>query len=202
MECSIRNTVKFMSACLLMLIITGCSSYPDMKGMPGYINEQTSSFDNAVELFMEPAYVYSNADGRSGYSGMSMSLFWKSTNPDNVVLEAYVDGARTISTGESLFFLIDGERVGLRSIDSLTNIETDAGNMGAAIPPSNISSKRYLLRLQFLERILVAKDVRVKLTLRRSYVEGVFPDPKKAGATVRQAFTDFLERIKKKKATL
>jgi hypothetical protein len=52
-----------------------------------------------------------------------------------------------------------------------------------------LSSKRYLIGWQFLDRILAAKDVRIKLDLRRSYVEGIFSDTTMSAA--KPAFIEF-----------
>ena len=61
------------------------------------------------------------------------------------------------------------------------------------IPPKNVSSKRYLLQQDFIEKILNAKDVRVKLDLSRSYVEGIFSDDTMSSAKL--AFSDFMKKL-------
>jgi hypothetical protein len=177
---------------LLPILFVGCAGIP---GMPGHITETKSSFDKSVELSMEPAFVFRNNDGFSG-SDLRLALFWRSTmKPGDIVLEAYVNGAHNFSTGKSLHFNVDSEIVSFTSIDQLTNIDFEPGvYSGVYIPAKNVSSKRYLITSKFLDRLLKAKDVRVKLDLHKTYVEGIFSDTTVSSA--KQAFVKFSEKIK------
>lgn len=192
MESGNNNTITVWVILLLPMLLIGCAGVP---GMPGHIAEAKSSFDESVELSMEPAFVFRNNDGFSG-SDLRLALFWRSTmKPGSMVLEAYVDGAHNFSTGKSLHFNIDGEVVSFISIDQLTDIDFEPGiYSGLYIPAKNVSSKRYLISSEFLDMLLKAKDVRVKLELHRSYVEGVFSDA--TASSAKRAFVKFAEKIK------
>ncbi len=180
-------------ACLALAFcaLTGCSSMP---GMPGNIKESTSTFDNSIELSMQPAFVFRTNDGFSG-SDLRLALFWRSSmRPGDLVVEVYVRGAESFSTGKSLHFNVDGQIISYASIDELTDIQFKPGSYrGVYIPATNISSKRYLINRQFLDRLLSAHDVRVRLDLRKSFVEGIFSDDTPSSA--RRAFKEFSEKL-------
>lgn len=177
---------------LIVLLMAGCASLP---GMPGYIEIKKSSFDGSTHVSMEPALVYRGSNGFSG-SDIKFSLLWSSSMSDEVVLFAQVAGAKSINTGKSLFLDIDGEVVGLKTLDSLTNIETKSGVAGAAyVPASNVSFKRYSVTKEFIQRLLDAKLVKVKLELSDGYHEGIFTDTTTSSAF--NAFKDFVGEASK-----
>lgn len=179
----------------LSFSLTACAA---ILGAPGHITEKQSTFDNSTQLSMEPAFVFRHADGFSG-SDLQLSLFWRSTmQPGQLVLVAYVDGTHNFEQGQSLFFNIDGEIVGFESIDQLTDITFKPGIYDAIyIAGTNVSSKRYLISPSFLEKILNAKDVRVKLNMSRTFVEGVFSDNTMSSA--KRAFIEFQKKLQAQK---
>jgi len=181
----------FLLVMVLIALISGCSSMP---GMPGYISEDQSSFDGSMQLSMEPAFVYRDNDGFSG-SDLKLSLLWRSTmESDDIVLEAFVDGAHSFARDESLHFNVDGEVVSFQAIEQLTNIDYEPGVYSAAyVPGGNVSSKRYLVSREFITRILKASRVGVRLDLRRSFVEGVFSDTTTSSA--HEAFKAFMQKV-------
>lgn len=184
--------LKFIKVFLLSFLIAGCSSMP---GMPGYIDVTKSSFDGSTQVSMEPAFVYRNNDGFSG-SDLKMSLLWRSSmNNDDVVLVAHVFGAESVASGESLHFNIDGQIESFKSIDRLTNIDYEPGVYSTVyIPGQNISSKRYIVTKKFIDRILNASNVKVKLELSRSFVEGIFTDTTPSSSY--GAFKEFIEKAR------
>lgn len=168
-----------------VLLMTACATMP---GMPGFISESTSEFDGSKQIKMEPAWLYNSL--------IKLALF-KNTKIDinDVVLTVVVKGTHSFSEGESLHFNIDGDIVSFKSIDLLTDINTSSGFVGSGIyiPPSNWSSKDYLVSKHFIQRLINAERVVVKVDLRKSFVEGVFSSD--APTTARPAFREFYERI-------
>jgi hypothetical protein len=191
MKSSNHNVVTVFILMLLPILLVGCAGMP---GMPGHITESESSFDKSVQLSMEPGMVFRDNDGYSG-SDLQLALFWRSTmKPGELILEAYVTGAHNFSNEKSLNFNVDGEVTSFTSIDQLTNIVYDPDLfVGGTITGGNVSSKRYLISSVFLDRLLVADDVRVKLDLGRTFVEGVFSDTSLGSA--KQAFVKFIKRV-------
>lgn len=161
-----------------------------MPGMPGYVSETTSNFDNSRQITIEPAWLYN--------SPIKLSLTKTSKMPDStIVLDAVVQGAYNFSQGPSLNFNIDGEIFSFESIDAMTDINTTSGvyNSVAYISPSNWSSKRYIITKSFLNKLINGKRVWVKIDLSKVFVEGEFSSD--APTTARPAFQDFLSRINK-----
>jgi len=185
---------QFLLVTFLLAVLSGCASMP---GMPGYISEEKSSFDGSTQLSMEPAFVYRDNDGFSG-SDLKLSLLWRSTmENDDIVLEAFVDGAHSFAHGESLHFNVEGEVVSFKALEELTNIDYEPGVYSTVyVPGGNVSSKRYLVSREFITRILEASQVGVRLDLRRSFVEGVFSDTTSSSA--HEAFEAFMQKVEQK----
>ena len=183
---------------LLSLFLYGCVT------MPGGIRTNVSEFDGSNEIVMEPAWVCK--ESTFGDCHIKLGLYWRSTMPqDKLILVAMTDGINAFSNGKSLYFNIDGEFVSFDSIDTLTEYDISEGTYmkgfiasgtyvpGIYIPPVNWSSQRYIVDKYFMEKILKAQRVAVRLDLRRGYVEGVFSkdDPMLA----RPAFRDFFNKV-------
>ena len=169
---------------LILLSIISCASMP---GMPGSISESKSEFDGSRQISMEPAWLYN--------SSIKLALF-KNTKmgKNDIILTAVVKGAYNFSDGESLHFNIDGDIVSFRSIDSLTSIDTSSGHVGNIyIPPSNWSSKDYVVNNDLIKRLINAERAVVKIDLRKSYVEGIFSSD--APTTARPAFRTFYQKM-------
>jgi hypothetical protein len=181
--------MKNLLISLFIVSLIGCAGMP---GTPGYISKNVSTFDGTTELSMEPAWV---CEGWSGCA-LKFSLYKNTKMPkDDVILIVIVQGAELISRGESLHFKIDGELVNIQAIDQLTDIEAKSGYYGSGmyIPPSNWSSKRYYVKLSFIEKIVNANEVLVKVDLQNKYVEGIFSSD--APTTARSPFKRFLEKM-------
>jgi len=185
---------KFKLGVLLIFSIyfVGCAT-PDI---PGYIRSSVSEFDGAKEIVMEPAWVCKE----SGFlnCNIKLGLYRRSTMPENqIVLVAVVQDIKSFGEGKSLHFNIDGEIISFESIDTLTEFETKEGTYipysGLYIPPTSWSAKRYLIDKNFLDKILKAQRVAVRIDLRRSYVEGIFS--RDAATLARPAFRDFYNEV-------
>jgi hypothetical protein len=183
------RSLRLIAATVTVLLLVACAiSGP---GVPGHIYESTSKFDNSREITMEPAWLSDSAPG------IKLRLFKSTRMPkDQVVMDTIVAGAHSFARGKSLHFNIDGDIVSFSSIDELTDIETSPGFAGGGyyIPPSNWSSKRYLVTMDFLKRIIAAERVIVKVDLRKTYVEGVFSTD--GFTTARPAFREFCEKVR------
>lgn len=173
---------------VLLFSLAGCASMG--MPLPGDIDERRSTYDNSAELYMTPAW----SGGDAG--GVLFSLLWRSAmNKGDVTLEAIVNGIQTIPPGESLFFKIDGEEYKLVSFDSITDhiIVPPFYANGLYIPGHESSSKRYNATTEFLAKVVNGKDVRVKLYLDRSYIEGSFCND--SSFCAKQCFARFIEKM-------
>jgi hypothetical protein len=169
---------------LLMLLMIGCASTP---GAPGYVTVSSSNFDSSTQVSMEPAWLWN--------SPIKLELFWNTKMPDSqLVISALIQGLETFSDGESLQFNIDGEIVGFTSIDEYTEYETVSGYAGGGIyvPPASFSYKRYIVDLDFINHLISAEEVIVRVSLEASYAEGNFSSD--APTTARPAFRKFISK--------
>ena len=177
--------IKYITFICVVIVLYSCASMP---GVPGHISESISKFDDTKQLSMEPAWLYN--------SPIKLSLLKTTKMPDSLVaLIAVVKGAHNFSSGKSLQFNVDGEVFAFESIDSFTDINTDSGvySSVAYIPPSNWSSKRYVVSKKFIKRLIDANEVWVKIDLFKEFVEGRFSSD--APTTARPAFREFYKRI-------
>ncbi|MBK1780588.1 hypothetical protein JHL22_05100 [Advenella sp. WQ 585] len=166
---------KVILTTLAMISISGCVALNEMSGI-GAIRENTSTFDGSKEVLMEPAFVYADTSGMSGWQ-IKMGVRWSSKMPkDTLVFDVYVDGAHSIERGKSLLFNIDGKVVEISTMDDTTDFQRVPGfvHAGSYIPGRSTSSKRYYIPFSLASQLVNAKDVRVKVLLSKTYVEGIF----------------------------
>ena len=184
MEC---EKMKKNIIILLFLILASCIS---SSTIPGNINESISNYDGTKEVSIEPAWLYD--------SSIKLGLVKNTKMEKNdIVLTAVVKGTHLISSGESLHIRIDKKFFNFSSIDSMTDIKTTKGAYGSGIyiPPSNWSSKRYIITKAFLKKLINANDAWVKIELSKTYVEGRFSS--NALTTAKPAFIKFYNKINK-----
>lgn len=161
---------RFPLFVLIFILVqsSACVTTPPMKW--GKTTEKVSKFDNTKEIYMEHASIYSD-------SGITFSLFKNSKMPkDSVVLEARVMGLHTFADGESLLFNIDGDIIGLESIDAVPDWEVNYGEYigNIYVPGYDFSSKRYVITKGLIKKLIDGRSVWVKIRLSKTYVEGEF----------------------------
>lgn len=176
---------SLLIAPLLLFGILNCASMP---GMPGHIKESTSKFDNSKQMVMEPAWV--------GSDPIKFGLFKNSNMPkDIVVLDVIVKGVESFATGKSLHFNIDGQFYSFGSIDEMTDYEVDPGWVSGyqSVPTTSWSSKRYIIKTDFLNQMINGEKVMVKVSLEKKFIEGEFSSDVPTSA--RPAFRTFYEKL-------
>lgn len=161
---------------VMMLIVTGCAPmFVDMTIQGGQLIESTAMFDGASELSMVPAWICKSEEEKDGCF-IRMKLFHRSSMPkDEIILYASASGTRNIADGESLWFNVDGEKIGFTSIDQGTTYE-QLPVIGYISAPW--STKRYLVDRAFLKKLILAKQVIVRLDLGQTYLEGLLNSSK------------------------
>jgi hypothetical protein len=140
----------------LLFLTAACMPNVNGPGMPGHISSSVSKFDSTKQLKMEPAWLYDSAPG------IKVSLFKNTKMKENdFVMTVVVAGAETFADSKSLHFNVDDDIYSFESLDSLTDIETTEGfyNSVAYFPPTNWSSKDYLVNKEFINLILNARSV-------------------------------------------
>lgn len=167
--------MKKILLAFLCALTVGCASL----GMPGSISKQTSQFDGTNQITMEPAWIY------GGSGAIKFGLYKNSKMPnDKVILTAVVNRITDFAKKGALEFKIDGEIISLDSIDSLSDHAVDPYSNGW-------TSRRYEVSKDFIEKLINAKKVYVKINLIKEYVEGEFSSD--APMTARPSFKNFIK---------
>ncbi len=168
------------------LLFSGCAhSLP----MPGDITITKSEFDGTTKVSMEPALVCIPEESSCL---IKLSLMHDSTMAnDQAIMKVIVRGVEPFSnTDEAVKFNIDGEILGLPSIDAHSSLDLEASGSGSAY---QWTSQRYMVDKRFIEKLLRGKRVVIRVDLQRSHVEGIFSENKSYRA--RPAFKKFYKKV-------
>ena len=114
-------------------------------------------------------------------------------------LELNIGGTHSIQSGKSLHLNIDGKFTDLSTLEKLTDIETKPGyyssgihaGMSFYLPPHNVSSKRYLVDIDLLERMEKANNLIMRVDLARDYIDAVCTNEKSSGSEFPAASTSY-----------
>lgn len=144
---------------LIVMVLTGCAVIP---GTPGYVSVSQSEFDKTTQISMQPVAI-------NDWSTLTLGMTWRSDwEKDEFVLEAATLGAKSIVKEKSLFFNIDGKIYDLTSIDATTDYYVNP------MSRQGFSFKRYNIKKELVEKIISAKDIKVRLVLDKEFSEGSF----------------------------
>jgi len=167
------------------LVIIGCAT--SHKVQPGTVEVIKSKVDNSTHIHMEPAWLENTP--------IKLGLYRNSNMPENdIVLTVLVKGYHIFMWKESLKFNIDRNVEVFTSIDKLEGARTLEEIYGTdRYIFADQTSKLYLIDRSFLERIINANEVYVRVDLQLGFKGGVFS---KDGPTLaRTGFKKFLITI-------
>ncbi len=168
-----------------LLLVAGCVHlYPK----PGDIHTVTSASDGTVTVSMEPAPVCS--PGKSVCT-IKLSLMHNAKmKPDEALMTVFVMELTDFSGTNTAQFDIDGRIVSPVSMDKTSRFNDYSG---MAESDHTWTAKRYRVTKDFLESLLKANRVVVRIDLGRTYEEGVFSD---AGSRrAKEAFQRFYDQV-------
>lgn len=178
----------------LSISISGCASTPCATGC---IAQNTSTYDGAKELFMTPSYVYRNNSGVSG-SDMRLGLYWSDGLPDdNVVLILVPHKDRSAMDSTTINFNINGKyqsfaSVTKASIKNLNPSKKAAMHFNPRVI-SGLGYRYFVVNKSFLNGIVSAEDVRIRVDLENTFIEGIFSHDNNAAA--KHKFSNYMERL-------
>ncbi|MBR9866957.1 MAG: hypothetical protein GYB20_07735 [Oceanospirillales bacterium] len=186
---------KLILLITFFISISGCASTPCATGC---VSEYTSTFDGTEELSMSPSYVYRSNKGVSG-SDMRIGLYWSSSLPDdNIVLIVLPHKDKPVSTGTTINFNVSGKFDSFTSVtkDQIANLNpsTEAKTYFHPNVIKQMNVLYYVVEKDFIREILSAQDVRIRIDLENSYLEGVFSYNGRIGA--KQDFINYMSRLK------
>jgi len=169
----------------VFVFLTGC-----MAGMPNNVSQNISDFDGSRSLTMEPGFIYESADTWS-YGHFQLGLFWTSKAKDAVFIKAKLpNGIANIKSHEGLQFNINGKLTKLSTKTMFTKFNTDTA--GGHVYAD--SSKSFAVPITFIQKLLDAKTVKVKLITGNGVYAGDFKADKPSAAI--RGFKAFTQKLK------
>ena len=173
--------MRYTVVVALFLLLAACAA-------PGHIKETVSPADQVRTVSMLPAYVY--AEGKIGEGKLRIGLAWSSREPGQMLITAETWGEPvTIPDQASLTFAIDGATVSLSGDPAApTQQRVESSQYGFI----TWSSRTYRTDRAFIERIVNAGRVVVRLETDKGGFDGLFSQDRRGSA--RPAFRKFLNK--------
>ncbi len=169
---------KFSVALIAAFAVSGCASMADgmskVAGL-GVVKQETSTFDNATIVTASPAFLY--AKGSWGGNSVKLGARWSSATPESVALILAYD-SNTSGYGNAY--------IGLTGID--INVDGDISSHAAA-GSTDLNSSGYntvsktiytssknavVIPYALLERMVAAKDTRIRIHTSKGYEDAQF----------------------------
>ncbi len=190
---------------LLLSLMVGCASMADSMNAftgVGQVSKEISDFDGETIIRMEPAFLY---DGKTTLSLMStmMGGYWSSRNPDRV--KVILKNSSSTRYGdaylsyESIDLNIDGEQLTI-PVDGATKFDHSGYNTVSNTIHTE-SKNSVTMDLDTLQRMVAAKDCRVRINTGDGYEVAYFHIPRKPGgqSTAVIHYKEFLARVNAEK---
>jgi len=182
----------------LMLSVSMVASGAIEPGMPpGHISRRVASYDQRVEVEMNPTKVAAGVSKR----GIRIGLFWSSVGADNVLVTVAVEGNVTNSANESTYLVGSGSSLHFNADNNkydLTALPDEAPEVvRLTLLQTTWSARRYRASHDFVEMLCKANRVTMRVDLeearsgQKGYIDGdVEKKPKRA-------FREFLDTVAK-----
>jgi hypothetical protein len=183
MRTQLRTILKFQPTLFLLSGLIALSSLTGCVSTPGSMGRSTSMFDGTKEVSIEPGWL--SGGHFLTAAPIKLGVHWSSAMGQNAVIDAYFSGTDSIT---GIKFNIDGEVFELQALDATTKFDYTPG-----VVYGTWSSMRFAANLAFIEKLVSANKVIVKISLSKSYVEGVFSTD--ASTMARPGFRKFLKQV-------
>lgn len=174
---------------IALLILQGC-----FHPRPDDIMETTSEFDGATEISMRAISAFPE---KANGPAIQFEPFWRSTmQNDRFVLTLWAMNTVSFASVDPVRFNIDGEIVSLNSSEAM-QFYYNPGMVGHGIyiSPWSKSGKRFLVSKTFLEKILHAKRVVIRIDLENGYTEATFSSPTQSDQRAKKHMQKFYNKI-------
>ncbi len=143
-----------------MIALTGAFMLvQSAQALPGSVRVTTAKLDGEKQVHVEPGHV----PGRGLKAVLMIGGFWSSKAPTEFTLEVVYGGAKNII---GMKLNIDGTIEELKPTESSTKTEVPYGTV--------VSTRRFVVSLDFLERMVAAEKCIVQVSLDGEFVEGEF----------------------------
>ncbi|MEL4292894.1 hypothetical protein [Shewanella xiamenensis] len=178
--------IRFFSVLLVgaLVIVGGCASLNDQ--LTPSATRKVNNFDGSIEVIQPPV----SAASSMSEEPITLGMMWKETYPEQVLLSVGVSGIEAVTNVE---FNVDGQIMKSAVKSGLTDV-----NLGhtATLNLPNRSTGYFVIPLDDLKRISLGNVVKVRVTLRNSYVVSSFG--KEVPATIVSKFPTFFKEISKR----
>ncbi|WP_158681374.1 hypothetical protein [Pseudoalteromonas sp. T1lg88] len=163
-------------AIVTLLLVTGCSTSPLCS--TACISEHESTFNGEKEVLMTPGFVYRSNEGISG-SDLRIGAYWSSSlEGSSIILIVLPHKDIPPPTGSKLSFNINGNIKSYPSVkkENIPNFNPSTQSRTYFNPNviAQMNVQYFMVTEEFLNSILDARDVRVRIDLENTYLEGVF----------------------------
>lgn len=168
---------KLSVALVAIFAVSGCASMADGMSKAaglGVVKQETSTFDNATIITASPTFLY--AKGSWGNS-VKLGARWSSTTPESIALILAYDSS-TSGYGNAYIGLtgidinVDGD---ISSHAAAGSTDLDSSGYNTVSKTIYTSSKNaVVIPYALLERMVAAKDTRIRIHTSKGYEDAQF----------------------------
>jgi len=155
----------------LLALVTSvfCCQWFAFAQLPGKVTVTKSKLDGAQQVQVEPAWLRETALG----SDLKLGGFWSDKSKTNFVLEVVLIGVDSIL---GLKVGIDGQITEWMPSEKSSHHSYQPGlyNSVASIPGHSETARRFVVPLDFVERMVDGTNVVMQIQMRRGYREVTF----------------------------
>lgn len=180
-----------------MLALCGCAAMDKIAGM-GIVSQNVSTFDNATVIEVSPNSLYD--PGSSWGTSLQLGARWISSEPNLVALVmAYnsdvMAGSAAYIQFSGMEINVDGQISGF-STGQPTSMESGAYNTVSHTIYTS-STSEILIPYSLLQRMVAAKDCRIRIQTGSGYQDAVFSTAYIPGgkATAITSIREFMARV-------
>lgn len=188
---------------LLCALVSGCAGMADsmtqLAGI-GVVEEEKSTFDGATIVKMSPAFLYREGSGLGDGVNTKLGARWTSKAPDHVAL--ILSYGSSVSSGGATYVNFSGMDVNIDGAISeyktggLTSHDSSGYNPVSRTIYTE-SQNTVVIPLSTLQKMMTAKDVRLRIHTSRGYEDAQFSIERSSGGQSTAIFhlREFMSRV-------
>ncbi len=201
-----NRPLLFVCVISIAIITTGCNSMADAMTKAagvGVIKEEISTFSNATEISMSPAFLY-NPEAFTNASSLKLGARWEESTPHLVALILAYNSDIASGGGyvnfSGLDINIDGEISSHKTSGQTLHTNDGFNTVSRTIYTS--SKNLTYIKLDQLNEIINAEDCRLRIHTSNGYEDIIFSIDRIPGgqSTARMHLRDFYKQVMKKQA--
>ncbi len=180
----------------IALLGTGCMSTMDKMAGIGQIEVGRSSFDKGRVVTLSKSNNYTGNDWQ--FASTRFGAKWQESSPESVIIflinESRTDNSNFYTSYEGISVNIDGD---IREFEASGSTIFDSSDYNTVTNTIYTSSTGVVIvPLDYLKRMVLADDVRIRVNMSDSYEDIIFSIDKKGTASYsRLKFKEFLAAI-------